>query len=77
MATNRYGKDGNISVETFCKRRGGKEYRNVRVFVKGTCIDFGDYQVATDEKAINKATKALQDAVVVMNDFSIYQKFND
>lgn len=69
MAINRYGKEENISVETFYKRRGGREYRNVRIFVNGSCVDFGDYLVANDEKAIDKAIKALQDAVAIVKDY--------
>ena len=66
---NFYGKDGKVSVEAFYKRVGGRVYRNVGIYTKGTRIDFGDYLVDSDEKAIKKAAKALAEAVDIMNDY--------
>lgn len=54
--------NGNIFIEHFCKKRGGKEYRTVRISVRGAVVEIGDLLCRSDEEAIKKVAKYLEDA---------------
>ena len=56
-----------ISIETFCKKAGGRTYKTVRFYVTGCVVEVGDFQVDTDEKAMEKAVKALKDSIKLVS----------
>lgn len=54
--------NGNIFIEHFCKKRGGKEYRTVRISVHGAVVEVADLLCRSDEEALKKVAKYLEDA---------------
>lgn len=59
-----------MSIEAFRKSKNGRFYRIVRFRVNGTLVEVGEFLADNNEDAVKKAAKALEEAMICINENS-------